>query len=136
MIIGPMATQRSYCLPFCYQILDHLGYQSASSVRTVIGGDIEISGNCLHFFLQNDQVFGLCTNDHICINSVLMKPFYLGIYRCGTYTAGNKQNLLLLHFFKIIRARAQTDVPEDLQNLQKASPAFRVANFSVEAPMG
>ena len=67
---------------------------------------------------------------------MLMKPFYLGIYRCGSYTAGNKQNLLLLHFFKIIRARARTDVPEDLQNLQKHLRSFRVANFSVEAPMG
>mgnify|MGYP000677107900 CR=1 FL=1 len=42
--------------------------------------------------------------ENINIYTMLMKPFYLRIYRCSTYTAGNKQKLQFLHFLKIIRA--------------------------------
>ena len=107
-----------------------------ASVRTVIGCNIEIACHFLKFLFQDHQVFCLCTDDNICINAVLMQPFYLWIYRCSTYTACYKKDLLLFYFFEIFCAQAQTAVPEDLQNHRKASPAFSVANFSVDAPIG
>ena len=50
---------------------------------------------------------------------MLMKPFYLRIYRSGTYTAGNETESSSSLLLQDHLSRAQTDVPAVLQNPRK-----------------
>ena len=89
----------SYLL--CDKILDNLCNHTASSVGAVICGHVKITGYSFELFLKDDEIFGLCTDDDICVNAMLMQPFHLRVYRSCTYTACYKQNLLLSSVLQI-----------------------------------
>ena len=92
---------------FCYQVFDHFCYHSASSVRTVIGCNIEIACHFGKFLFQDNQIFCLCTDNNIRINAVLMQPFHLWIYWCSTYTTSYKKDLFLFYFFERLCAQVR-----------------------------
>ena len=83
-----------------HQIFDHLCNHSFSLIRTIICGDIQIA-DFFHLFFQDYQIFRLRSHNCVCLNTVLMQPFYLRIYRSCSHTSGNKQDFFLFQFFRI-----------------------------------
>ena len=76
-----------------HKVFDDLGYHTFSLIRSVIRGDIEITRNSLHFVFKNHEILGLRTDDDIGIYTVFMKPFDLGINRCGPETSAEVDDI-------------------------------------------
>ena len=93
----------TFCISFSFgdQIIDYFCYHTTSSVRSVICCNIQVACYSFHLFFQNDQVFGLCTNDNIGINTMFMQPFYLWVNRRSTNSTCYKQDFFLFQFFWI-----------------------------------
>ena len=86
---------------FSDKILDNLCNHTASSVGAVICGHVKITCYRFELILKDYEILGLCTDDDICINAVLMEPFYLRINRCCTNTSGYEYHFLFLKFFDV-----------------------------------
>ena len=88
-------------MSFTYQFLKHSSTYTLEAVASVIRTEIQVT-NLAHLVFHNQDVFASCSNDDIALDTMVMKPFSLRIYRCSTYTTSNKYNSLFLNFFKII----------------------------------
>ena len=84
---------------FSKQIVNHLRYHAASSIRTVIRCYVKIASHRLHFFFHNQKFFRLGTDNHIRLHAVLMQPFHLRIHRRCSHSACHKQYFLLFQNF-------------------------------------
>ena len=83
-----------------HQILDHIGYHAFSLIGTVVCCHVKIA-DFFHLLFQDHQVFVFRAHDGVCFDSMLAEPFYLGIYGGSSHTAGHKEDLFLLQFFRI-----------------------------------
>src|SRR5699024_7137316 len=59
-----------------YKLLYHGCNHAGMSVASIVCADIDITCYCLHLFFHDYEIFCLCTDDDICVNAVLMQPFY------------------------------------------------------------
>ena len=95
----------TYIIGFAFlfhEILDCLGNHTASSIGSIVRGHIKITSYGLHFLFQYKKILCFGAYDNIRCDSVLMQPFYLGIYGSRTHTACYKEDLFTGQCFQIL----------------------------------
>ena len=110
------------------QLFDDLGDHAVAAVAAVIGGDVKISRNGLHFIFQDDQVLGLGPDDDVHVHAVLMQPLDLGIDGSGAHAASDEQHLFIAQVFRVFGdegrglAQGAGDIGEEIAGLQLGHP--------------
>ena len=87
-------------LSLFHQIFDRLRHHTASAIRTIIRGNIKVSGHFRHFFFQNQQILRFCSHDDIRFYSFFLQPLYLGIYGSCAYASCYEKNTFFLQFLQ------------------------------------
>ena len=74
---------------FIDQLLKFNGYKTFFAVCAVIGHNVEVVCNCAHFVLDDNDIFGTETSDHINMSAHSMQCFCLWVCDCTTYTTAD-----------------------------------------------
>ena len=57
-----------------YKVAEYIGTHTFSYVRTIVCGYVQIADS-RHFFLENNEIFCLCSDNGVSSDSMLMQPF-------------------------------------------------------------
>ena len=74
------------------QVFDFVGDKTFLTVASVVGRNVEVVADAAHTVFKEDEILALGAHDDVAVESETESPLGLGIHRCCTDTAGDKEN--------------------------------------------